>query len=52
MEIERRRHPRFRVRDNAFAAFQPEPVKLVPIIDIGLGGLVSVSMESIQALNG
>ena len=39
MEIERRRHPRFRVRDNAFAVFQPEPVKLVPIVDIGLGGL-------------
>lgn len=39
MEIERRRHPRFRVRDNAFAVFQAEPVKLVPIVDIGLGGL-------------
>jgi hypothetical protein len=39
MEIERRRHPRFSVRDNAFAVFQPEPVKLVPIVDIGLGGL-------------
>lgn len=39
MEIERRRHPRFNIRDNAFAVFQPEPVKLVPIVDIGLGGL-------------
>ena len=39
MEIERRKHPRFCVRDNAFAVFQPEPVKLVPIVDIGLGGL-------------
>ena len=39
MEIERRRYPRFSVRDNAFAVFQPEPVKLVPIVDIGLGGL-------------
>jgi hypothetical protein len=39
MEIERRKHPRFNLRDNAFAVFQPEPVKLVPIVDIGLGGL-------------
>jgi hypothetical protein len=39
MKIERRRHSRFRVRDNAFAVFQPEPVKLVPIVDIGMGGL-------------
>ena len=39
MEIERRRHPRFKIRGNAFALFQPEPVKLVPIVDIGLGGL-------------
>ena len=39
MEIERRKYPRFSVRDNAFAVFQPEPVKLVPIVDVGLGGL-------------
>ena len=39
MEIERRKYPRFNVRDNAFAVFQPEPVKLVPIVNIGLGGL-------------
>lgn len=39
MQIERRKYPRFKVRDNAFAVFQPEPVKLVPIVDIGLGGL-------------
>ena len=39
MEIERRIHPRFSVRDNAFAVFQSEPVKLVPIVDIGMGGL-------------
>ena len=39
MEIERRRHPRFSIRDNAFAVFQSEHVKLVPIVDIGLGGL-------------
>jgi hypothetical protein len=39
MEIERRKHPRFSVRDNAFAVIQSEPVKLFPIVDIGLGGL-------------
>jgi hypothetical protein len=39
MEIERRKYPRFRVRDNAFAVFQPEPVKMVPIVNVGLGGL-------------
>lgn len=39
MATERRRYPRFSVRDNAYAVFQPEPVKLVPIVDIGLGGL-------------
>ena len=37
--IERRRNPRFCVRDNAFAVFGPEPVKLAPIVDISLGGL-------------
>ena len=37
--MERRKYPRFRVRDNAFALFQPEPVKLAPIVDVGLGGL-------------
>jgi hypothetical protein len=39
MQIERRKYPRFKVRDNAFAVFQAEPVKLVPIVDVGLGGL-------------
>jgi len=39
LEIERRKYPRFKVRDNAFAVIQPEPVKLVPVLDIGLGGL-------------
>jgi hypothetical protein len=39
MAIERRKNPRYCVRDNAFAVFGPEPVKLVPIVDISLGGL-------------
>jgi c-di-GMP-binding flagellar brake protein YcgR len=39
MQPERRRHRRYRVKDNAFAVIDPEPVKVVPIIDIGMGGL-------------
>jgi hypothetical protein len=39
MAIERRKHPRYCVRDNAFAVIGPEPVKLAPIVDISLGGL-------------
>jgi len=39
MLIERRINPRFCVRDNAFAVFGSEPVKLAPIVDISLGGL-------------
>ena len=39
MRVERRKYPRFCVRDSSFAVFMPEPVKLVPIIDISMGGL-------------
>ena len=39
MALERRKNPRYCVRDNAFAVFGPEPVKLAPIIDVSLGGL-------------
>ena len=39
MQVERRRHPRYKVNDNAFAVLNPEPVRLVPILDIGLGGI-------------
>ena len=39
MQIERRKYPRFSVKANAFALFQPEPVKLAPIVDVSLGGL-------------
>ena len=51
MEIERRKYPRFSVRDNAFALFQPEPIKLVPIFDVGLGGL-SVGVNGINMSDG
>ena len=39
MPIERRKHRRFQVKDNAFTVINSDPVKVVPIIDIGMGGL-------------
>ena len=39
MPVERRRQPRYRVKDNAFAVINDDPVKLVPILDIAMGGL-------------
>ncbi len=39
MQNERRKHRRYRVKDNAFAVINPKQVKVVPIIDIGMGGL-------------
>ena len=39
MHAERRKHRRFKVKDNAFAVISPDPVKMVPILDIAMGGL-------------
>jgi hypothetical protein len=39
MHAERRNHRRFKIKDNAFAVINPEPVKLVPVLDIAMGGL-------------
>lgn len=39
MQTERRKHPRYKAKDNVFAVISPDPVKVVPIMDIGLGGL-------------
>lgn len=44
METDRRKNPRYCVRGQVFAVFKPEPVQLVPIIDISLGGL-SISVH-------
>jgi len=44
MQVERRRHLRYKVKDNAFAIINSEPVRLVPILDIAIGGL-GVSMN-------
>ncbi len=39
MPIERRKHRRFQVKDSAFTVINSDPVKVVRIIDIGMGGL-------------
>jgi c-di-GMP-binding flagellar brake protein YcgR len=39
MTVERRKNRRFHVKDKCFAVINPDPVKLVPIIDISQGGL-------------
>lgn len=39
MTVERRKNRRFQVKDKCFTVINPDPVKLVPIIDISLGGL-------------
>ena len=39
MQRERRQHRRLKVKENAFAVISPDPVKMVPIIDIAMGGL-------------
>ena len=39
MQVERRMNQRYTVKDNAFAIINPEPVRLVPILDIALGGV-------------
>ena len=37
--IDRRKHKRYLLKSGAIAIFMPHPIKLVPIINIGLGGL-------------
>ena len=44
MQTERRKHRRFRIKENAFAVINQAPVKLVPILDISMGGL-SIYMD-------
>jgi hypothetical protein len=39
MNVERRKTRRFQVKDKCFTIINPDPVKLVPIIDISQGGL-------------
>lgn len=39
MHVERRKNQRFQVNDKCFVVINPDPVKLVPIIDISLGGV-------------
>ena len=39
MKVERRSHPRFKVRTDAFAVLEADPVQIVPIVDVSLGGI-------------
>ena len=39
MQVERRKNQRYNVKDSAFVIINPEPVRLVPILDIALGGV-------------
>lgn len=39
MHNERRKHRRYRVKGNVFTVINPDPVQVVPILDIGMGGL-------------
>jgi len=39
MQVERKKYQQYTVNDNAFAILNPEPVRLVPILDIALGGV-------------
>ena len=39
MQAEQRKHRRYRVKENAFAVINQDPIKLVPILDVAMGGL-------------
>ena len=39
MQAEQRKHRRFEVKENAFAVINQDPVRLVPILDVAMGGL-------------
>ncbi len=51
MQVERRKTRRFHVKDKCFTVINPDPVKLVPIIDISLGGLGFYFNDSEDWLN-
>ena len=39
MQTDQRKHRRFKVKENAFAVLNQDPVRLLPILDIAMGGL-------------
>jgi hypothetical protein len=39
MQIDRRRYQRYSFKKQVYAVFKPEPVRMLPIIDIGMGGM-------------
>ena len=51
MQTERRKHRRYYIKDKAFTVLYPDPVKLVPIVDIGMGGLSIYMNDGTELLN-
>lgn len=51
MNVERRKKRRFQVKDKCFTVINPDPVRLVPIIDISLGGLGFYFNDTEDCLN-
>lgn len=50
MVTERRKNPRFRVQSRAFAIFKSKPDKLIPIVNISLGGMgIGVNGRNVNA---
>ena len=51
MQVERRKQRRFKVKDNTFAVINPDPVKMVPIVDIAMGGMVIFFDNGAKCMN-
>ena len=50
MQTDRRKYQRYSLKKQVYAVFKPEPVRMLPIIDIGLGGMsVSDTDSLVQA---
>lgn len=52
MQKERREHRRYQVKEGAFAIFRPEPVKILPIVDISLHGLTVLTETDLRWFEG
>lgn len=52
MQKERRKHRRYQVKEGAFAIFRPEPVKILPIVEISLHGLTVLTESDFCRLEG
>lgn len=52
MQKERRGHRRYQVKEGAFAIFRPEPVKILPIVEISLNGLTVLTKGDLHWFDG